>query len=356
MKKIIILLIFTLFSLTGCYDNIELNDLDIISGVGIDYKENEYYVTYEILSNTKTLENTTLKSYTVSGSGKSISDAFISASYKTGNKAYFAHLKLVVLGNELLNGHLTGITDYLLRDINIRDEFKVVVANNTTPEEILKHNTESIPVVSEFIIKLLKNEKYNNNLVIDQNFEDIVKKSISENYDIILNTISIKGDDITIDDSFILKNNKYKNTINKNYSSLYNMLTTNTLSIEFDKKYDDKVFSINVNNSKTKIEVQNDKIKISTTLVAEVLENNPKFNLKIANTYTKLNKDFEELIKKNIKEFIEFLQREESDILGFQEIYYKNTRKNNKGLWKTSDIDISVDLTINTKGLIFEVN
>ena len=56
MKKIIILLCLTFF-LTGCYDNIELNDLAIISGVGIDYKDNQYYLTYEILSDIKTEDN-----------------------------------------------------------------------------------------------------------------------------------------------------------------------------------------------------------------------------------------------------------------------------------------------------------
>lgn len=355
MKKLLLLIII-IFSLTGCYDNIELTDLAIISGIGIDYEDDKYKVTYEILSNTKTLENTTLKSNTVTGSGKSISEAFINASYKTGNKAYFAHLKIVVLGEEVVNGHIEGITDYLLRDINIRDEFKVVVAKDTTPAEILKHNTENLPVVSEFLMKLLQNEKYNDNLVIDQNFEDIVKKLSSENYDVILNTITIKNKDIAMDNSIILKSTNYQTTLSKKDSSLYNMLTTNTLAIDFEKKYDDKVFTINVNNSDTSIEVTKDKIKISTELEAEVLENNPKFDLKDEDTYTKLNKDFEKVIKKDIEEFIKLLQKEECDILGFQEIYYKKTRKDNKDLWLTSDVEVKVDLKINTKGLIFEVN
>lgn len=355
MKKLILLIII-IFSLTGCYDNIELTDLAIISGIGIDYKDEKYVVTYEILSNTKTLENTTLKSNTVTGSGKNISEAFINANYKIGNKAYFAHLKLVVLGEEILNGHIEGITDYLLRDINIRDEFKVVVAKETYPEEILKHNSENLPVVSEFLIKLLQTEKYSDSLVIDQNFEDIVKKLISKNNDIILNSITIKDNDIAIDDSLILKNSTYKTSLSKKNSSLYNMLTTNTIAIEFDKKYNDKAFTINVNNSNTSIEVTKNKIKISTKLEAEVLENNPEFDLKDEDTYIKLNKDFEKIIKKDIKEFIEFLQQEECDILGLQEIYYKKTRKDNKELWLTSDIEVKVDLKINTKGLIFEVD
>ena len=61
MKKIIILLSL-IFILTGCYDNIELDDLAIVSGVGIDYKDEKFYLTYEILSDTKTEKNTSLLS------------------------------------------------------------------------------------------------------------------------------------------------------------------------------------------------------------------------------------------------------------------------------------------------------
>ena len=48
MKKII--LIISLFMLTGCYDYQEINDLAIISAIGVDYKDDEYIITLEVLS------------------------------------------------------------------------------------------------------------------------------------------------------------------------------------------------------------------------------------------------------------------------------------------------------------------
>ena len=38
MKKIIIL-ITSILLLTGCYDNIELNQMYIVTGIGIDYQD-----------------------------------------------------------------------------------------------------------------------------------------------------------------------------------------------------------------------------------------------------------------------------------------------------------------------------
>ena len=90
-----------------------------------------------------------------------------------------------------------------------------------------------------------------------------------------------------------------------------------------------------------------DKIIVNTDLEGKILENNAEFNLKKPDNYKKLNEDFAKLIEQDIKEFIKVLQQNESDILGMQERYYKSTRKENKGLWKSAEITVNVNLKIN---------
>lgn len=354
MKKIIILFI-TIFLLTGCYDNIELDDLAIITAVGIDYKDDNYYLTYEILSDIKTEDNTPLLSYTTSSSGKTISEAFVNTNYLVNKKAYFAHLKIIVLSEEIINNHFEKIIDYILRDTNIRSEFKVVIANNTTPEDILKNNDKNNPVVTEIILNLLENEKYNNSLSVNQTFKEIVSKLISDNYDIILNTISIKDKQIAIDNSYIFKNYNYQNALTKKDSILYNMLTKDIKSMHFNKQYNNEDVTISITSSNTKIDINSYKIIINTSLEGKVIENNHNFDLTKPNTYEILNNDFEDLIKKDIINFIKLLQDNKSDILGLQDIYYKKYRESNNKLWENADIEVIIDLKINTKGFIFEV-
>ena len=81
MKKILILIIMT-FLLGGCYDYNELNNIAIVSGVGIDYKDDKYSVTFEIISTKKSGDSSgSTSSYTVSSEADTITEAFL----KIGN-------------------------------------------------------------------------------------------------------------------------------------------------------------------------------------------------------------------------------------------------------------------------------
>ena len=52
MKKILILLSI-IFLMSGCYDYVEIDDLVIVTGILIDYNDNQYEVTSEVIENEK---------------------------------------------------------------------------------------------------------------------------------------------------------------------------------------------------------------------------------------------------------------------------------------------------------------
>ncbi len=353
--KFTILIIF-LFCLSGCYDNIELNNLAIISGIGIDYQDNNYYLTYEILNDIKTEQNTTMKSYTISGKGKTLPEAFTDTNYKVGKKPYFAHLRIVLYSENIINNHLDKISDYLIRDTAIRDEFIPLAVKEVTPKEILEHNSDNIPVVSDFIMNLINNEKYNNNLAVIDTYQVFLTKLISNSSDAIISSLTInENDEITLSNFYTFNGYKKKSELSLMDSSLYNLLTQNTFSISFNKKYNGKNFDISITASDTNIEVLKDKININLNLKGRVMENNANLDLKDQQTYKMINEDFAKVIAEKVTNFIHILQEDESDVLGLQDIYYKKTRKENKGLWTKAEVNVNADLKVNTKGFIFEV-
>lgn len=354
MKKVLIVIVFV-FLLTGCYDNVELNDMDIITGIGIDYVEDNFEVIYEILNNNASSESEVLTSYTLKGTGKTISEAFIDVGYKTDRKPYLAHLKTVIISESIIDGKLNEIVDYLIRN-DFRESFYFLIAKDTTPENLLKSTSKDIPVASMYIANLIENEKYNNNLAIKETYEKIYAKLIGKNYDIIMNSITLENEKISLGNSVIFKGYDAKDTLSKLNSGLYNLVTENVNAMLFSKEYAKGNVNISILNSKSEIEVKKDKIIVNAKLEGSILENNANLNLKKETTYKELNQDFSTLIENNLKNFIEVLQKNKTDILGLSEIYYQSTRKNNNNLWQTSAIEVNVDLKINTKGYIFEVN
>ncbi len=354
MKKIIILIITTLF-LTGCYDNVELTDMDIITGVGIDYVDENFLITYEILNSNSSSESEVLTSYTVDGMGNTISEAFVNAGYKTDRLPYLAHLKTVIISENIINGHLNEITDYLIRE-NFRESFFLLVAKNTTPKKILNNTSKDIPVMSIYIASLIENEKYNNNLALKETYEKIYAKLAGNKTDIILNSLVLENQKIGLDNSIIFKGYNVQNTLSKLNSGLYNLLSENVNSMLFSKNYPKGNVNVSIINSKTDLSVTKDKIIINAKLEGKVVENNANFDLKDESTYKRLNEEFANLLEDDIKDFIKTLQKNKTDILGLSEKYYQSTRKENNNLWQTSKVEVNVDLKINTKGYIFEVN
>ena len=336
MKKII-LLFFFIFLLAGCYDNIELSDIAIINAIGIDYDNNNYIVTYEVLSDD--LENKL--SYTTKGEGKKLVEAFTSANYKVAKEPFFSHLKLVILSENAINDKLEEITNYLFSNNSIRNEFFMIVTDKS-PEVILSHNDELEPVASTFIMNLLNTEKYNNSLVTNDNFEKIISKLYSNKQDIILNSITIKDNEISLNNSYIFNKYNFKNKLTDEESSLYNLLTRNTYSNIFTINNT----SIKVDNSAVNIDISNNNLFINAFIEAEIIENNANIDL---------NHDYEQLIENNLVNFIKKLQTSKSDILGFQDKYYKKYNKSNHNLWEYADINTEIKVNIKENN-IHEVN
>ena len=75
----------------------------------------------------------------------------------------------------------------------------------STPLKILANNSKKHPIVSNLVIGLLEYEKYNNGITHNETFKDIASKLLSKNNDIILNSITISDNEISLDNSYLFK-------------------------------------------------------------------------------------------------------------------------------------------------------
>ena len=152
----VVLLFSIILIFGGCYDYNELNSLDIISGIGLTFSDNEYKVSYEVINTNLDKDNTdSKKSFVVSGTGKNLSEAIESANSKLSKKPYFEHIKVMLIDTNI---DIMQISDYLLRSNMISTNFYLALTDN--PLEILEFTSEDKVINANYVYDILKNINY----------------------------------------------------------------------------------------------------------------------------------------------------------------------------------------------------
>ena len=355
MKKIVCLFVLGILgiSLGGCYDYNELNELAIIVGLGIDYKDNEYVVTYEVLSNNVDKEAANTKAYTVSEKNEAFPKAIDLTADVLPKKAYFSHTDLLVLSTDIAEYHMEDIIDYLLRNKNIRETLNVVVVDDA--KKFLSSTGENLAVISKSVNDTITSDKTSGSYGIEKKYIDLVREILSFGEDAAISKVAIDKEKVILEGLVLFDDYKMVGTLSKEEAAIFNLLNNTSFNVILDKEFDDKLFSTSVYRTNINIEVTNKIINITGNVEATVLENQPNFNLKDAEIINKLESTFKYVLNEKITELIKKLQEYKADILYLGEKYYIKSREKNNKLWENAKINANVTFNISKKGIIYEV-
>ncbi len=354
MKKILII-ILTLLLCTGCFDYKEINDLAIINAIGVDYENDEYVITLEILNDQIDKDSSKITSYTKVGHGKTLTSAIENAADKLSKQLIFNHIKLMILSKSIIEEKFENIIDLFLRNTYFRENFYVISATKNKPETLLNHTTNESPIASTAIIDTLESISYSSNTNILKMFDEIIEEVITYGIDTCFSNITLKDDEFIIDGMSIFNNYNYKGNLNSEYVKIYKLLTDNFDRPSYTINYDNLSFTVAINNGKLNTEINNGSINVNGNLMGRILDNDPAFNIRDPKNLERIDNDFTNLLNKKISEFIKVLQDNNSDILGITKNYYKKTRTKDKDYWLKLDIKSTIKFNINKKGLIYDV-
>lgn len=123
MKSKVAMLLIFVFMFNGLKDARQLNDLSILSAIGIDInKDGEYIITSQVL-NTQKADNSSGSTsggtsvVTYETTKKSVHEALRSTIEKVPNKLYIGHLELLLVSEEAAkNNDILDTIDFFLRD------------------------------------------------------------------------------------------------------------------------------------------------------------------------------------------------------------------------------------------------
>lgn len=357
MKKILILLIIPLL-LGGCFDYNELDDLVIVAGIGIDYDDSQYEVTFEILSTKKEGDNSSSSSaYTVSSKGKTVTEAFAHNGNKLDKVPYYDHIEVVVISDTIAKDHLKEVSEYLIRSSKFRNEFYITLTTKNSAKEVISNTSKEKPIASTFIVKALENSNDSDSVGYYEPFTKTLRKFLTDGEDAMMSVLKVEDEKIMLDGLSVFKGFQLEYIFDINEAAIINLLNNFKTKTVFFKKScgNDKNTVISIYEGNVKIEPSETEIMIKAKLNARVNEDNCNYDFKKEETYLELEKEFIKIIEDKMTEVLKKLQNLESNALSIGKSYYNKTRKKDYKLWMKQNIKYDINLKINKKGLIFEV-
>lgn len=341
MKKIILILL--LLTLTGCKDYTEINDLAIVSGIIIDYIDNKYEITSELIINDKESELQILTT-----TSTSIDEAIKEMSKLTNKKVFIPHLKVLIITDNILKSDI-DYYDYFLRNSKSSMNFFVYYIDSNIKDKIFRINDKNDKNALH-IEKMLEFNKQIFSSSTPLSFIDLVYKKLETGIDIIYPRIEIvnnnEKDILYLSNQISYQNNKIIE-FTENESITYNILTNTIDKSSITVKCDNETFTMQIQDIKTKYKWKNNIFNINTNLNAKITDYECKYDLNNINSLKKLEKLSKDYINTEINNLVNKTKKDNNDILGIENYIYKHDKNYNKKTFNLNNIKNKNDITFN---------
>lgn len=349
MKRIKFLILL-LPLLSGCYNYRELNELGITTAVSIDYKDNNFYVIAEVINPIKQQDasssnNSPFVNYNSSSS--SLQDAFRKVVLESPRQLYAAQLEIIVLSEEVVNNHLEEVLEYFARDPESRTEIKIIVARTEDSTKAITLQTLLTSLSSSNIIKSLDLQSKVLGMSYPVTLNELLNMYIDPYLEVVLPSMTLYGnyeigdekENITtsspkaivkIDGSTITKDNKILGYLDLEESKILNLINGKLKETIIKMNYYDGYIIFEPNRIKVsrELDIKNNIIKINISGYSKTKEIQSNIDLKDPKEVEKLNKALNmELEKKITDTFNSIREKYDTDVFGFQELYYRTNYK-----------------------------
>lgn len=299
MKKII-LLFSLIFIFTGCSSYTELNELNIVDTLGIDYVDNKYYLFMNVVDGSLENDEIEEKFITYQTNGDTLEECFHKIYLQSPKRLYLSHIDLLILTDDAINNKFKDIINNFLKNNEYRNNFSVVLLKDIDLDAFMKRQ-----IPAKNVNNLIKTNHKETGITKQQDLESMMKELLIDN-NTYLPTIQFINDEVVIDGFTLIKNYHVFEQLSELESIIFNLLQN-----EITKTY---IKNNNILENQTIITTKNN--NITFRLVTTIMEDN----------------DFKKVLKDDILAFLYKYQNKDYDILKLCEKirrndynYYKRT-------------------------------
>ena len=369
MKKFV-LIIITLFILlisSGCYNYKEINDMAIVSSIGIDKdNKNDKYIVSAQIMNSKESEDSEDSQITVyTKEGDTVHEALRNITLKSPRKLYGNHLSKIVLSEEVAKEGIDNILDIFNRITEVRNEFIITIVKEDKASDVLKvlTTTESIP--AEYVKLSLKIADKTSGLTYATKLDEFISLYLKKGIDPVVPVLKIdkkekKGttinnitttnpiSKIVIEDLAVTNKGKLETYLKNEevigYNFLRNQIQKMIIPVKCD--YENNYASISILKNKTKSNAakKDNKYIINFNINSEAIitEYNCRKDLTDEKVIKELEKDTEKKIKRYIKKSLNKQKETKGKFLGLERIIYLDYPK-----YKNEDYSVKYNVNVN---------
>lgn len=380
MKKVILLIFFT-FICTGCYNYKELNELGIVSAMGISKDGDLYNLDIQLVNVLDSEKSGLNKSpiTVISGQGETIFEAARSMNKKTSKVFFLADVDYVFLDQSVLNDGLDEIMDFLIRDTRLSLNFLVVTSTENKSLDILSSISHFDTNSANNLYDAIMNSETRYGGINSLHVRELINNYYAKGKYTIFPNVYIKdtsksSENDSLEDSKSESYVEVKNMVffkdkeaieltdeeTKGVNFLRNKIKNATLTIECDGGY----FTIETLESKMKLKskLNIDQLNVKGNVGAEIVYYGCKDNLDNADVLKSISKKAEKEVESYITKAFNKSKKYNYDFLGLGNYIYKNNYKyfdfenkdwNKDGLNKLNlkyNIDVSLYKQGNLRG------
>lgn len=355
MKKMISLLGLICFTLSGCKDYIEVENLTIVTAIAVDkYQENQYKLAIEVVKFSDDKTDVTI----VEAVGVNFLDAMSNAVKITGNDLYLSHAQAIIISEEVAKDSIYQFIDYAYRNTDFRLNIPFLVAKDTKALEILKANSLIDDIAGVQIKKIVDSNELISEIPSIPIYE-FIDDLTTEGDCGILPVVTLKEENdekIREISGLALFDNEYiYGYLDAKQTKTLGVLLNKSKTANVINEYDPKTPAYNMVYSFCKINpvYENDKLRFTFDLKMkiELCEQTQKTDISVYENQMRMQEEITVAVKKDVLELIEHAKISNgADFFGLGNMVYRKY----PSLWKQisgefEEIIRNLDYTLNVE-------
>lgn len=366
--RLLFLICCSFVFLSGCWDSRELQDIDLIAGVGVDINaDGSQSLTLEIVTSSNASDASESESEIFTSSGLSIADCVDEMSEYGAKRLFWTHNQIILFGESLANYDISSYLDYFMRESTIRPTTNLAVFMGNTSDFFAMSLPQGFSTPSTLLSDAFKKQKNDDSgaflvITLQEFVDDIVTEGIEPILPVVTMQVSdeenpVVQDIISVENFMIFSNGKMTGITTEIESrGIIWVRNSGENGIVVIENIDGSTTTVEILSSSVEIETGNNAgfpvINLLIEATCAILEDNGGGEEYLYQKRDEITSAINEKITEEIEAAWQKAVASEADFLGFgKEIYrYETELWDIYGAnWNENLGEVVLDITVNSE-------